>query len=321
MLLFVVSMFLMCGPDGGTGTDDGSGDGGNGDSGSGDDGSGDDGNALPEELEDVKYLDMVSVDGGEYKQYDGYKEFGHTISDFSIGEYEVTYELWHTVRKWAVSNGYKFGNAGREGNDGTDGAAPTNAKYEPVTMINWRDAVVWCNAYSEMMEYAPVYKSGDAVLKDSLDSNGTVCDAITCDWTADGFRLPTEGEWQYCASDRGSIPWNWASGAAGNYEEDYGHVAWYGNNSGDGTHVVGTKASNVLGLHDMSGNVWEWCWDWYEDYPSVPKSDYRGPDEGFSRIRRGGGWNGFSNSLQVGRRLSSGSDDKISYLGFRVARG
>jgi hypothetical protein len=90
----------------------------------------------------ILYRDMVAITGGTYTQFDGTSGFVHTISNFLLGKYEVTYELWYTVYQWAISNGYTFANAGREGNDGTIGVAPTSAKYEPVTYINWRDAIV-----------------------------------------------------------------------------------------------------------------------------------------------------------------------------------
>jgi len=92
------------------------------------------------------YTDMVSVPGGTYTQTDGTYSFDHTISDFKLGQYEVTYELWYAVYHWAMRNGYDFANSGTEGNNGTAGAVPTIAKYEPVTTVNWRDTIVWCNA-------------------------------------------------------------------------------------------------------------------------------------------------------------------------------
>ena len=108
------------------------------------------------------YTSFASVSGGTFTQTNGSESFEHSIASFYMGKYEVTYELWYTVRQWALSNGYAFANAGREGNDGTTGAAPTGAKYEPVTTINWRDMIVWCNAYSEMTGRTPTYYT-DAV--------------------------------------------------------------------------------------------------------------------------------------------------------------
>ncbi len=141
---------------------------------------------------------MVRVNGGTFTQKsDEGESFRHTISSFDIGKYEVTYELWYAVYKWATKNGYHFANKGREGNDGSDGEKPTSSKYEPVTVVNWRDCIVWCNAYSEMLGYTPVYYWNDYVLKDSSDSRDVHCDNVDVYWSTNGYRLPTEGEWQY----------------------------------------------------------------------------------------------------------------------------
>ena len=97
--------------------------------------------------------DLVSVPGGTFNQkatMGSPDNFDHTISSFSIAQYEVTYELWYTVKQWAEDNDYEFANDGQEGSNGTVGAQPTDAEHEPVTNISWRDAIVWCNACSEM---------------------------------------------------------------------------------------------------------------------------------------------------------------------------
>ncbi len=267
--------------------------------------------------------DMKPVTGGRYiqKSTDG-ESFLHTISDFSIGKYEVTYDLWYDVYKWSVNNGYHFANRGREGSHGIDGAYPTDNRYHPVTMINWRDCVVWCNAYSEMMGFIPVYKSGGAVLKDSRDSNFSNCDNATCDWSANGYRLPTEGEWQFAASDCDNVPYNYVSGATHDYENKDAceKVAWYGTNSDFGTHPVGEKQFNYLDLYDMSGNVWEWCWDIYDFYPSDSTTDYRGAVVGSNRVLRGGGWSNDADYLQVGYRVNSSPHYEYFYAGFRLVR-
>ncbi len=116
----------------------------------------------------ILYREMISITGGTPDN------FNHTISDFKLAGYEVTYDLWYKVHNWALSNGYTFANPGTEGNDGTVGTVPTTAKYEPVTTINWRDAIVWCNAYSEMSGYTPVYENvSGQVIKDSNNAAET----------------------------------------------------------------------------------------------------------------------------------------------------
>ncbi len=106
------------------------------------------------------------------------------------------------------------------------------------------------------------------------------------DWSANGYRLPTEAEWQFAARG-GNSSHNYDY--AGSSTED--NVAWYSLNSGSTTHTVGGKTANELGLYDMSGNVCELCWDWYGGYPTAASTDYQGVDSSASRVSRGGGWN------------------------------
>lgn len=277
---------------------------------------------------------LVSVPGGTFTQTDAYtpaNSFSHTISAFKMGKYQVTYDLWYTVKTWALSNGYTFANAGMEGYDGVrvSGAAPTAAKYQPVTTVNWRDTIVWCNAYSEMSSLSPVYCS-DATFTTPIrtsTNNSTVNTAAGSEdnpyvnWSANGYRLPTEGEYQYAASYSGT-PYNYASGATADYNDATatGLVAWYYGNSGNVTHDVGGKIANALGIYDMSGNVYEWCWDWYGTYPGT-STDYKGPASGSGRVVRGGNFDGDAGSLQVGYRGNYGPYGAgSSGGGFRFAR-
>lgn len=272
----------------------------------------------------IAYRDMISVTGGTFTQEDtNSNSFSHTISTFNMAKFEVTYELWYTVRAWALSHGYIFANSGREGNDGTAGAAPTGAKYEPVTFINWRDAIVWCNAYSEMSGYTPCYTYSSAVIKDSRDTNSTVCDVAECNWNSNGYRLPTEGEWQYAASNKGATPYNYASGAIADYNNaaETQKVAWYSYNSGIRAHNVGTTDNpSALTLWDMSGNVSEFLWDWLGSYPGT-SIDYTGAVSGDGRVSGRGNWASASISLQIGIRGGFAPWLELSYIGFRVASG
>jgi len=205
------------------------------------------------------------------------------------------------------------------------GAAPITAKYEPVTTISWRDIIVWCNAYSEYSGLTYVYYSDSGYATAIKSTSDSMIDSPYVNWSANGYRLPTEGEWQYAASyidGKNWTPYNYASGDTAAYDTSstIGNYCWYYSNSGSVTHYVGGKTANALGICDMSGNVMEWCWDWYDSYPTTEQTDYRGAASGSSRVMRGGSFNYGAYPLQVGprnRRSPYGAND--SY-GFRFAR-
>jgi formylglycine-generating enzyme required for sulfatase activity len=236
------------------------------------------------------------------------------IAAFTIGETEVTYELWYVVRQWAEeSKGYTFFNKGREGKDGKDGTAPGSNKTHPATYINWRDALIWCNAYSEAAGKTPVYYADSdctQILKTSQGqevSIGTgLAEKASVKNDADGFRLPTESEWEYAArgADSSSNIPPWSNRYAGtNAEAQLGNFAWFLSNSGMTTHPVGEKPANSIGLKDMSGNVWEWCYNIYENN---------------RRCYRGGSWSTGPSDSTVSYRNSSAPYLRSNDLGLRV---
>lgn len=307
---------------------------------------------------------LPAYNGGNYNQaISQVSKFVHNITPFEIGQYEVTYELWYTVRVWAEANGYSFANLGREGSAGTDGVSPTEVgKLEPVTMVNWRDVIVWCNAYSEMARLTPCYYTDNTlgtVLKTS--SNETTISAANGDipsdcvnWNANGYRLPTEGEWQYAASCAGFYAYRYASGAATQYDDRtdacsyegdvwtsspngvpdnkdandavsvYGHLMTStGGWSATGvtkTAQVGSKRANPYNLYDMSGNVSEFCWDWFGSDPAGPVSDYNGELSGTLRIAKGGSCSDLSIVIALGPVSAPEPYTKLNSMGFRVAR-
>jgi hypothetical protein len=132
--------------------------------------------------------------------------------------------------------------------------------------------------------------------------------------TGQNYRLPTEAEWEFAA--RGG---NSSKGYTYSGSNSIGDVAWYGDNSGSKTHAVGTKAFNELGLYDMSGNVWEWCYDWYGSYPSGALNNPLGPASGSSRVRRGGSWYDDAYHCRVADRYDGIPGGRGHTLGFRLA--
>jgi len=197
------------------------------------------------------------------------------MPDFLIGKFPITRKEWAEV--FPESKDMEFGDWSKKPN-------------RPVTYVLWFDAIKFCNELSRKEYYEPYY---------IIENN-----EVTINHNSNGYRLPTEVEWLFAA--KGGL-----KGLEDNFKysgsNDLDEVAWYADNSKNRTHKVGKKKPNQLGIFDMSGNVWEWCWDLYES-----GSPYR--------VILGGSYLGNPDILRSSRRYNFDPGDHISFLGFRLAR-
>ena len=233
--------------------------------------------------------DFVRIEGGTFQM--GNASGGNdderpvhtvTVKSFSMGKYEVTQKEYQEVM----------------------GTNPSNFKGDsrPVENVSWFDAVEYCNKRSVKEGLTPAYRGSG--------------NSISCDWNANGYRLPTEAEWEYAAKGGNRDPMVYTYSGS----NSAGAVAWYKDNSGSSTQPVGGKAPNSLGLYDMSGNVWEWCWDWYGAYPSGAQTDPKGASSGSLRVLRGGFWVNSAEDVRAAGRGYNNPNDRGSDGGFRLAR-
>jgi len=254
-------------------------------------------------------IEMVSIPAGTFMMGSptteadrNSNERQHSVtltSGFFMGTYQVTQEQYQAVMGTNPSN---FTSA-VAGESGTPGKLP-------VEKVTWYDTVEFCNKLSVLEGLQEVYTISGRTPASGYPINDAT---VTADFTKNGYRLPTEAEWEYACRAGTTTAYNTGDAISDN-------TGWYYINSGNKTHQVGLKPANAWGLYDMHGNVEEWCWDWYDSYSSSPANDPTGASSGSSRVMRGGSWYNFGQDLRSACRLDDDPSNRGINLGFRLVR-
>ena len=286
---------------------------------------------VQEEEPFIPLIEMISIRGGSFlmgsperRDIERRENPVHevTVRSFSMGKYEVTQGQYVEV----------FGESPRRFNDtNPEDAGPDGWMKLPVEGVNWYDTLVFCNKLSIEEGLDPVYSINGSV---NPDDWGDPPQARRAEWDearmiigANGYRLPTEAEWEYAARGGSDSNGYTYAGTDSAFPDD---VAWYDRNAENRSHETGKKAPNELGLHDMSGNVMEWCWDWFEEsYYSNSSADnpiglsteeIRRQQRQPTRVLRGGSHGYRRDFARVAYRHFNEPQSRYLGIGFRVAR-
>ncbi len=257
--------------------------------------------------EQPKNTYMIPIEGGTFQMGDLFGEGDSdetkhtvTVNSFLLAKYELTFKEYDAFC------------------EATKREKPSDAGWgrdtRPAIYISWLDAVEYCNWRSRQEGLTPAY---------TIDG-----EKVTCSWSANGYRLPTEAEWEYAARQKGqkvrfgngkdiADPKEINFNASADYKKSYSVVGEYRQKT---VPVGSLNSPNSLGLHDMSGNVREWCWDWKGTYPSGPVSHPKGPDSGSYRVVRGGSWYFYPAYVRAADRYSYSPGSRYDFIGFRLAR-
>lgn len=259
-------------------------------------------------LSNIKNIDVNTVvaQGGSYRPY--YLKVDKKVSPLHVSKYLVTQKLWFSIMETTPSHFI-----------GED---------LPVENISWIEALKFCNKLSIKEGLKPVYKIIDNKLSKIILDDGKEIDPCIADFSkTKGYRLPTEFEWEWFArgGNKGMEKGSFDSKFAGS--DNIEDIAWSSSNSNLKTHNVGLKAPNELGLYDVSGNVWEWCFDSNykhdrssHDISSIEKNSFIYTDSEADRVIRGGSWFNRGEFMNLIHKYHFGTNDKDSSIGFRICR-